>query len=1044
MLTHVTYIYKMKLEISKKNCDVWHKMSLNLLLLVCLILKQIGNNLIDTKTIKIIPAKKIFKEVRAVQAVKCINNDTGSEHNGTSAFFYHILCKKSKSITVKFKTANITGTSTEMMSEISRDCKQTISKFNATVLRVHTVEVLFSSEKQTSYKISCINEKDKTEAYTRVQFGYSPSVASVHIERNVSDYISISVTPRTYGKNELLASWNISCQCSTVLKIKWNPCNIIRNDGTSAKIYCNAKYFYSFNITGIGLFGTYSKLYNYSIRKIPVRLPPFENIMKRVSQYSIHLSLNLLSTVEVYSLRKEYQVMYRSERDPEGTWKTESSSSNKIELNNLRPFTKYSILASVRERHSTIWNKNVSLIIKTKSAAPSSPPSTTDGNYFDLKCSNTSKRCLSVFWQSLPVEFRNDILTGYCVQYIDGSSSTNNTEQCLDSNNLIVDSLYKDFQDLPRNQTLTFSIVAVTKSKRMSQPAFIQVKNTAPRKPTAVYVMRISAEIYNITWTTEQPQESVNVTVFWCQNKIIVSSEIECKDYVKWKTLVNESYLLVNYSAEQSPVFAAYVSTEKGSSSLTNAECIFTPGKPMKPRTPSISWSQTKFSLTWPTLQCPDWNGIPIAYVLHYADGKSCENATKKEFPVIGIKAAENDVVINGLSPGTEYSVCIQVKTKHGLSLMSDTITGVTKDTEFVILVAIIVPISVFVILAILLCVKQYYSRYNKYKKQISIEYEYGINSAEYHYADTIRGENSIHELHFGIACENLVVNTPPENQTTGYDSMETLSEDSLPTDAANHIPSYIQNNELQDNAENCTYESFALSEHLTKPVPTCVNGNMKGNVSSRTAYADEPESSFNELSSASVPICVNGNMKENVSSDPDYVDEPNDLNKLVSNSIPPCKNTNSNGSITDYIFSEPDYISEIPEESTNSYKSKPLKGQILQTENKESDQIGTSTFNGRTDEENVKVNCNDDYVPHEHVVEAMESSLDEVQDKNIQKERQGISQNSMNSCNLVNTNVHKPSDSLQRVDKKLNKLQQKDTQQKPDTIDYVKTEIYL
>ncbi|CAI9736978.1 XP_036367029.1uncharacterized protein LOC115222231 isoform X1 [Octopus vulgaris] len=949
---------------------VWHKMKLNLLLLVCLIFKQTENSLIDTKTIRISPAKRILKEVKAVQAIKCINSDTGSEQNGTNEFFYHILCKKSKSITVKFKTASTTGNSTETMSEISRDCKQTISKFNATVLRGHTVEVLFSSEEQTSYKISCINEKDNTEAYTRVEFGYSPSIASVHIERNVSDYISIYVTPHTHGKNERLESWNISCQCSTMMKYKWNSCNMIRNDETSAKIYCNAKHFYSFNITGFGLFGKYSKLYNYSITKIPVRLPPFENIRKTVSKHSIHLSLNLLSIVEVHGLMKEYQVMYRSERDPKEIWK------------------------------------------------------------------------------SLPVEFRNDILTGYCVQYIDGSS-TNNTKQCLDSNNLIVDSLYKEFQDLPRNEALTFSIVAVTESKRMSQPAFIQVKNTAPRKPTAVYVIRISTEIYNITWTIEQPQESVNVTVFWCQNKIIASSEIECKDHVKWKTLVNESYLLVNYRAEQSPVFAAYVSTENGSSSLMNAECIFTPGKPKKPRTPGISWSETKFSLTWPTLQCSDWNDIPIAYVLHYAEGKSCENGTKKEFPVIGIKAAENDVVINGLSTGTEYTVCIQVKTKAGLSVMSDPTIGMTKDTEFVNLVAIIVPVLLSVILAIFLCLKQYYSRYNKYKKQISIEYakvDPRINSAEYHYPDTIGGENSNHAPYSGIVCETLVVNTPPENDTsTGYDSLESLSDKSLLTDVANHIPSYVQVNELPDNAKNYTHELSALSERRTNPVPTCVNGNMKGNVSSRTDYADEPpDSSFIEVQSTSVSTCVNGNMEENVSSSPDYVDEPNDFKKLVSNPIPPCENTNSNGSITDYIFSEPDYISEIPEESTNSYKSKPLKGQILQTENKESNHIDTSKFNGRTVEENVKVNCNDDYVPHEHVVEAMDSSLDEVQDKNIQNERQGLSQNPTSSCNLVNANVHKLSDSLQRLDKKMDKLQQKDTQQKPDAIDYVKTELYL
>ncbi|XP_029648251.1 uncharacterized protein LOC115222231 isoform X2 [Octopus sinensis] len=1019
-------------------------MKLNLLLLVCLIFKQTENSLIDTKTIRISPAKRILKEVKAVQAIKCINSDTGSEQNGTNEFFYHILCKKSKSITVKFKTAKTTGNSTE----ISRDCKQTISKFNATVLRGHTVEVLFSSEEQTSYKISCINEKDNTEAYTRVEFGYSPSIASVHIERNVSDYISIYVTPHTHGKNERLESWIISCQCSTMMKYKWNPCNMIRNDETSAKIYCNAKHFYSFNITGFGLFGKYSKLYNYSITKIPVRLPPFENIRKTVSEHSIHLSLNLLSIVEVHGLMKEYQVMYRSERDPKEIWKTKRSRSNNITLNNLHPFTKYSVLASVRERHSTIWNKNMTLRLKTKSAAPSSPPSTTDGNYFDMKCSNTSRRCLSVFWQSLPVEFRNDILTGYCVQYIDGSS-TNNTKQCLDSNNLIVDSLYKEFQDLPRNEALTFSIVAVTESKRMSQPAFIQVKNTAPRKPTAVYVMRISTEIYNVTWTIEQPQESVNVTVFWCQNKIIASSEIECKDHVKWKTLVNESYLLVNYRAEQSPVFAAYVSTENGSSSLMNAECIFTPGKPKKPQTPGISWSETKFSLTWPTLQCSDLNGIPIAYVLHYAGGKSCENGTKKEFPVIGIKAAENDVVINGLSTSTEYTVCIQVKTKAGLSVMSDPTIGMTKDTEFVNLVAIIVPVLLAVILAIFLCLKQYYSRYNKYKKQISIEYakvDPRINSAEYHYPDTIGGENSNHAPYSGIVCETLVVNTPPENDTsTGYDSLESLSDKSLLTDVANHIPSYVQVNELPDNAKNYTHELSALSERRTNPVPTCVNGNMKGNVSSRTDYADEPpDSSFIEVQSTSVSTCVNGNMEENVSSSPDYVDEPNDFKKLVSNPIPPCENTNSNGSITDYITSEPDYISEIPEESTNSYKSKPLKGQILQTENKESNHIDTSKFNGRTVEDNVKVNCNDGYVPHEHVVEAMDSSLDEVQDKNIQNERQGLSQNPTSSCNLVNANVHKPSDSLQRLDKKMDKLQQKDTQQKPDAIDYVKTELYL
>ncbi|XP_014781388.1 uncharacterized protein LOC106877108 [Octopus bimaculoides] len=643
--------------------------------------------------------------------------------------------------------------------------------------------------------------------------------------------------------------------------------------------------------------------------------------------------------------------------------------------------------------------------------------------------------------------------------------------------------------------------------------------------------------MYNVSWLIEQPQESVNVTVFWCLNQI-TSSKIECRDEGEWITVANEGYVLVNYSFEQLPVFAAHVSTEEGRSSLTKAECIFMPRKSIKPQKPYVYWSETKFSLTWPTLQCSDWNGIPIAYVLHYAEGKNCENGKRKEFPVNETKAVENVVIINGLSPDTEYSVCIQVKTKHGLSLMSDTITGVTKDTDLseIYLYSFMLLATVLLITSGLFIYIRSHCKYVTAIEVTTIDRVPSYTDLDYNYEKIKEGENQL------MDGSKYTFHQTGESGYYSFDNSSGTEKSHFPSQeflkSTIHFPDYLQVNELTgklldkskdveninvktaflwskiDDIENVSNKTgyidasgdYRRSCRSPGSVPTCSDDNMKENVSSRTDYVDEPDSSFSELSSMSVPTCSDGNMEENVccrtdyvdepdssssellsmpvptfsdgnmkenvscrtdyvdepdssfsvsvptcvngnlmnivSSSPDYVDEPNDLNKLVSNSIPPCKNTNSNGSITDYIFSEPDYISGFLEESTNSYKSKPLKGQILQTENKESDQIGTSKFNGRTDKENVKVNCNDGYVPHEHVVEAMESSLDEVQDKNIQNERQGISQNPTSSCNLVNANVHKPSDSLQRPDKEMDKIQ--DTEQITETLDYVKTESFL
>ncbi|CAI9736975.1 XP_036367362.1uncharacterized protein LOC115222071 isoform X2 [Octopus vulgaris] len=1030
--------------------------------------------------------------------------------------------------------------------------------------------------------------------------------------------------------------WHVTCS-SSVYNKTWSLSEPFFKNDSHYEFETHGKLYFCLNLT-FSKNEILNEIKCYHKYNIPLRLRPLYDVQISSSEtadpYKASLKLKVIpsSVVTANVHRTVYRVRYQSEWETESPWKVISSTAKHFALDDLTPFTNYTFIADARPSSgNAFWTKPIEKHWRTETAVPY-PAETSYFRYYEWSCpQSTNRRCITVYWQSLPVEFRNDILTGYCVQYIDGSS-TNNTKQCLDPNNLIVDSLFKEFQDLPRNETLTFSIVAVTESKRMSQPAFIQVKNTAPRKPTAVYVTKISDKMYNVSWLIEQPQEAVNVTVFWCLNKITYS-DFECSDEGEWITVVNESYVLVNYSLEQLPVFAAHVSTEEGRSSLTKAECIFMPGKSTKPRKPHINWLETKFSLTWPTLQCSDWNDIPIAYVLHYAEGKSCENGKGKEFPVNGTKAVENDVVINGLSSDTEYSVCIQLKTKDGLSLMSDPTIGMTKDTDsseiylylFMLLVTVL-----FIISALFTCIRShckyataikvatidrvpsytdldhdyekiqddenqlmddskytifqtgesgYYSSYNSSGTEKSlfpseeflksaihfpdylqvneltgklldkskdaeninvktaslcnktddienVSYETGYIDEPGDYSRLCRSPGSVPtcvdgNMEENVSCRTDYVDEPnssfselssmsvptcvdgnmEENVSCRTDyvdepnsSFSELSSMSVPTcvdgnmkenvscrtdyvDEPNSsfselssmsVPTCVDGNMKENVSYRTDYvdePDSSFSELSSMPVPTCVDGNMKENVSYRTDYVDEPDSSFSELSSMPVPTCEDDNMEENVScrtdyvdepdcsfsvngnlmnivsSSPDYVDELNGLAKLVPNPIPPYKNTNSNRSITDYITSEPDYISGIPEESTNSYKSKPLKGQILQTENKESNHIDTSKFNGRTVEENVKVNCNDGYVPHEHV-EAMDSSLDEVQDKNIQNERQGLSQNPTRSCNLVNANVHKPSDSLQRLDKKMDKLQ--DTEQTTGTVDYVKTESFL
>ncbi|GAB1611184.1 uncharacterized protein LOC115222071 [Argonauta hians] len=656
-------------------------------------------------------------------------------------------------------------------------------------------------------------------------------------------------------------------------------------------------------------------------------------------------------------------IKYRPTENQTAPWKESSSNSARFTINGLRPFTNFTFIAwstSPRRLARFPNNSAVTTYFKTEAGRPHSM----DTKYFrysDYRClRKPQKRCITLYWQSLAAELRNDILLGYCVQYINGNSSANNTKLCLNSNKT-VDSFYKEFQHLPWNQTLTFSIVAVTKNKRMSPPAYIQVKHSAPAPPSAVYVSRVNDSWYNVSWRLQQPEAGLNVSVVWCRND---NNEGHHEAYCEETQMLNKSFLLVNSKFGLLPdVDVFVVSSENGTSALRRSKCVFIPGKRTRPPQPVVFWSESQFVVKWPDMSCSQWNGVPLAYVLSYAEGDTCDTGKKQEFPVSGrLKGFETTgdlepgtetignlepgtETIGNLEPGTKYSVCLQLKTlEGGLSMMSKVLTDKTKGN---VKIGIYVMIGLLVVIAVIGVISVIVHGVNKYRKiidgfEIDTEMDAYTETASNYYED-IKDDEKVDmdgkidvapkSVNFMKNCSLFQNICPPENE-----SVETVIINSpLKFPLINNKSENITNNSLNNDRTEQTMEDFNETNFndgitpdginmfkVSQSDPTYVDECSNENISGETSFAKALSSvvSLSDLETIS-------NMEESCSRETGLVEHFNEFDNISSESteikpvaVPNFVDINSFGYVIDMNGFKPETVSSqngVPASNTSN-----------------------------------------------------------------------------------------------------------------------------
>ncbi|GAB1605513.1 uncharacterized protein LOC115222231 [Argonauta hians] len=356
------------------------------------------------------------------------------------------------------------------------------------------------------------------------------------------------------------------------------------------------------------------------------------------------------------------------------------------------------------------------------------------------------------------------------------------------------------------------------------------------------------------------------------------------QEWVQWKSVSNVHHVLVQYRMGSTPAFAAYVSSETGSSPLTSAKCVFIRGKRTQPPQPIVSWSESEFVVKWPYMSCSQWNGIPEAYVVSYAAGNTCNTGKKQEFPVSG--RSKESQTIGDLETDTEYSVCLQVKTEEeGLSVVSEVVTGRTKGKEnlfYIIIIIIIIILGPFIYILWYLwrCCRQHQLDI----KKLDIEIFEDSSSCDSLYTD-IQNRGDFHRE---ANQTPLVVNLPPRINNGNQESNET-TQPLLPSTSQVECAAPITTN---DESKNFTESSPSPSRVFVK-VPevleNCVVPENKPTTNPNISLDNQkfiPLAEYvDENNFGAMAFSDNSNMEESGSRETCFVESLNNLDNISSES---------------------------------------------------------------------------------------------------------------------------------------------------------------
>ncbi|CAE1300535.1 USH2A [Acanthosepion pharaonis] len=439
------------------------------------------------------------------------------------------------------------------------------------------------------------------------------------------------------------------------------------NNTSICKINCWWYFSYIFHVQIFKTdFPIYQGNWTFKVNKTIYKLDQLTQVKIFANIENINLSYAIINDYDdVKTFTCIYRIFYKSEWDK--TAKNFTTNETEIVLEDLVPYTTYTIEIQAKPNESIYWSDKLILKKRTLPSAPYAGPKSTNGSYLEITCKEKDKRCFILYWAMIAKPLRNGILEGYAIQQ-NGTTLAETPK------------IFIKINDQPQNKELWFKIRAKTNEYQYSPPTTIHIPPKAPERPRAVTVVQLNNTHFSISWALKQPQENKTVTVMSCFGEK-VGSIFWCKSDMMWTKIKNENFTILK--APKATNFAASVSNSEGSSSLTLAKCLLGGGIAKTPPKPIIFKRYPyKMELQWPSFGCNELNGRPTLFQVLYAKGNDCKNGFELNIPAIGIKPETEITEIKNLKPFTNYSVCLRIHTEEGWSQISPQLKTSTLETN--------------------------------------------------------------------------------------------------------------------------------------------------------------------------------------------------------------------------------------------------------------------------------------------------------------------------------------------------------------------------
>ncbi|XP_041359188.1 uncharacterized protein LOC121375680 isoform X2 [Gigantopelta aegis] len=458
------------------------------------------------------------------------------------------------------------------------------------------------------------------------------------------------------------------------------------------------------------VFWNYSVFTDTSI----VKLPPVSILHADArNSSSIQVVWDLRSTIQI-DITFEVAIRNLRSRDQRQSFQNITTTTKMASLENLRPFTNYSVQVRSRPNGGCYWSDSRSVNVTTMEDSPSSAPVSTPGAYSRISCEE-SMDCVWLYWKPIEELSRNGIIT----KYIINSSSTRH-QSTIKQPDPKKDTFSSQLQWSDKGADHDIFIRGQT-SKGPSPTYHLHVPNDtkAPKKPrwVVVEVLNTSCETYQITWPAQSCDYSPNdsLTIFWCLG-VSKRSHVNCKAALDWVVLPPNTTMYTvsphtdkNVSTILSWFFGVAVHKNNSSSGITWNKCIFTfnggASKPVSLFASPVNLTYVEVSWHFSYCDTTQVQGKPEEYLVAYNKVQpgvvsNCTGGLHKSEPA---SFDSNSMFLTDLDYNVNYQVCMRIKTRVGFSPYSDPVQVEMKppaaDSNVEVIIGVSVSFGIVVII---------------------------------------------------------------------------------------------------------------------------------------------------------------------------------------------------------------------------------------------------------------------------------------------------------------------------------------------------------